>query len=129
LKKYLTPNVEIYLNSDRQDLLKALSTAKYNIVSSKVESFGIVALEASYYGVPTISFTKDDKLHGTKDIMGKYFSPTNGEDLQEKINTDYDLQYKMHLHSDVLSRFNEDVYLQKIEQLFKPKLDKNYLSY
>ncbi len=111
-----------YVKEQAKDLF---GTANAFVLTSKVETFGIVYLEALASGVPCIG-TKgqgaDDILNGTNGFTVEY---GNIDELAQQMKYLYEHRDEFDrkaLREDCIARFGKDVICQEIENVYKSVL-------
>jgi glycosyltransferase involved in cell wall biosynthesis len=91
------------------------------VMPSYNEGFGIVFIEAMYYGLPVIAGNKDGSVDALlKGKLGTLIDPMDIEALKNAIEDNLELNKKVKVDTDVLmANFGYEVYKEKINWILK----------
>lgn len=120
-KKKIKDQVFIYENLSRNEMLSKLSRANCCLVASKVETFGVILIEAAARGLSLIS----TKAEGPLEIVNK----TNGflveqgsvkkygQAMIKTIDLNLSIKKRKLIRNDIINRFGNKIYLKRIRNI------------
>ncbi len=99
------------------DKSKFFETIDVLVVPSRIESFGIVILEALSYNIPVILSDIDSFKEVFLGINGVSFFSTT-KDLEKKLD---EIKYLKKIDSNIYKKFSVENFLKKIEDIYKKR--------
>ncbi|QBR40824.1 glycosyltransferase family 4 protein [Kerstersia gyiorum] len=121
----LANRVEFTGKLTRQQVLSTMQSSNVFVLSSEVETFGVVLVEASALGLPLISTRSGGPESIVSKLNGLLVEVNNVSALAEamlKIYETYDSYLKKKIKEDCLSRFSESIVVDKITSVYESVL-------
>ena len=107
-------------NQNHDDLRCIYNIADVSIVPSRVEGFGLVAIEALACGTPVITSDQGGLPEIVNDQVGMIFKSEDYHELashiKEILNKEYD---KKSINKYVLSKYSQDSLINKLIKLYE----------
>lgn len=114
--------IELHLDESHSEIMKVLSGARCQILTSLGESASLTTFESSLLGVPTCLQVKNDLPLAPHMFMSDYFSQVNTyrkrEDTAAKMiadlvdNIDTSLEKRVKLSKDTVAKFSKEAYIK-----------------
>lgn len=123
IKQYhLEKNIHLHGRMDRQSIVERLNKSDVYILSSRLETFGVAAIEALACGLPVIATECGGPMEFVNTTNAITCPPDNVERMAESINYMYH-NYRHYDRSkiadDCQNRFSAEAIGKQLEQIFK----------
>ncbi|MCE9596397.1 MAG: glycosyltransferase [Spirochaetia bacterium] len=115
LKTQAPTNVEFLGSVSREEISRLYASAK-GLIFPGVEDFGIVPVEAQYYGCPVVALAKGGALETVTAKTGIFFNEQSIESLSEAVRRCADNKFIPADFQKNVSHFSEAVFLTKMRQ-------------
>lgn len=115
---------------EREEVLQELALCDAFVLPSKVETFGVVLIEALALGKPIISTVSGGPEDIVNELNGFIIPPSNDKLLAEAMLKMYEnkslySERAIQIKEDCLSRFGRDVFYNRLNQIYKNIIVKN----